>query len=163
MGVRIRQHITVPAPRRDRCGIAKGIAKQVDTFEAEDECSLLGFCRVNKRRYPSVYYEIEVRRGRERRTCFRRYSQFCRLASLLDPDGKRGLRRELPRKTCALQKEDVQLNERMAELDAFLTGLLGRVEYVGNPVIEQFLEQRSLCDYDRPRVTAAGVSMLVAA
>ena len=113
-------------------------------FGEENECSLFDFCNSHKK-YPAVYYEIEVMCGSTTHTCLRRYSQFYYLCKKLDPSGEMGLKKSLPPKTYPLfsqstNDDDDFFEERMDGLYAFLRGLLIRQECVHNPWIEQFLD-----------------------
>mmetsp|Transcript_1703 Transcript_1703/g.3628 ORF Transcript_1703/g.3628 Transcript_1703/m.3628 type:complete len:159 (-) Transcript_1703:1051-1527(-) len=117
-------------------------ANNADPYEDDDDaCQLFGFCNNNKKKYPAVYYEIEVMSGTTIHTCLRRYSQFHLLCKQLDPNGDMGLKKILPPKTAPFRKlSNTFLEERMSALHAFLGDLLIRQECVNNPLIEQFLE-----------------------
>ncbi len=108
----------------------------------DDEGTAWSFCGVgSKKKYPAVYYEIEVLRGETQSSCLRRYSQFDSLCRQLDPRGALGVRKGLPPKTFMLdswRSNDV-IDERMFGLRTFLCELLVRQECVNNPVIEKFL------------------------
>ena len=108
-----------------------------------DDDTARTFCGVgSKKKYPAVYYEIEVLRGETRSSCLRRYSQFDSLCRQLDPRGALGLRKSLPPKTFTLdswRSNDV-IDERMVGLRDFLCDALARQECTNNPAIVKFLE-----------------------
>lgn len=109
----------------------------------DDSCSsIFGFCNP-KKKYPAVYYEIEVRSGTKRHTCLRRYSQFHHLCKTLDPRGEMdGLMKSLPPKTAPFFHNDTDddfIEERMAGLYSFMRGVLLRQECLNNPLVQQFL------------------------
>mmetsp|Transcript_32256 Transcript_32256/g.59609 ORF Transcript_32256/g.59609 Transcript_32256/m.59609 type:complete len:160 (-) Transcript_32256:952-1431(-) len=136
--IRMKKYTTLHSP-------AEAAKRNTDPFGDDDACSLFGLCNNGKKKYPAVYYEIEVLNGTTSHTCLRRYSQFHHLCKKLDDDPSGEilgcLRKSLPPKTAPFHKEsDDFLEERMVGLHAFLRDLLIRQECVNNPLIEQFLE-----------------------
>ena len=132
--IRLKRYLVV----RDPSDWPEVIA--ADNYDDGNACS---FCGVgSKKKYPAVYYEIEVLRGETQSSCLRRYSQFDSLCRKLDPGGALGLRKSLPPKTFMLdswRSNDV-IDERMVGLRNFLCDALARQECVNNPVIRKFLE-----------------------
>jgi hypothetical protein len=115
-----------------------------DDKNDDAHCSFLCGGIGSRRKFPAVYYEIEVLRGGNERatSCLRRYSQFDALCRKLDPDGVLGLRKSLPPKTYTLdswRSNDV-IDERMGGLRDFLCHVLSRRECAHNPLIATFLE-----------------------
>lgn len=135
--IRMKKYSTLVNP----CEEKRIQANNTDPYEEDDTCQSFGFCNP-KKKYPAVYYEIEVLNGPTIHTCLRRYSQFHHLCKKLDPSGDMGLRKILPPKTMPFQKKlsNDFLEERMSGLNAFLEDVLVRQECVNDPLIEQFLE-----------------------
>lgn len=127
----------------------------------DDGGAYCSFCRGGfgsdggRRKFPAVYYEIEILRGgcggndgdnndvRSTSSCvLRRYSQFDVLRRKLDPDGSLGLKKRLPPKTYTLDswRSGYVIQERMDGLHDFLCEVLSRREFAHHPIVLKFLE-----------------------
>lgn len=112
-----------------------------DLFNDDDNmvCSIFGLCN-NSKKFPAVYYQIQVFRGPKSYIVLRRYSQFVTLCKKLDPCGTLQLKKSLPPKSHPLLFTEVPLTKRILGLYNFLNDILTRQECVNNVLIEQFLE-----------------------
>ena len=115
-----------------------------DLYNDDDNmvCSF-GLCNSNSKKFPAVYYQIQVVRGSKSHIILRRYSQFVTLCKKLDPTGTLQLKKSLPPKSHPLLFTEVPLSERLLGLYNFLNDILTRQECVNNVLIEQFLELNS--------------------
>jgi len=113
-------------------------------FDTEDTCSIFGInvCNNNKR-FPAIYYQIEVLCGTKQYTILRRYSQFVQLCKKLDPNNTMKIKNNLPPKSPLLMFHNptkLDYYKRMESLYTFMNDLLTRQEFVDNILIMQFLE-----------------------
>ncbi|KAL3771192.1 hypothetical protein ACHAW5_008900 [Stephanodiscus triporus] len=136
--IRMNKHIVV----RDPSDWPEGTSA-TRKYDDEDDAPWWSFCGIGrKKKYPAVYYEVEVLRGGDgRHARLRRYSQFDALCRHLDPGGISGLSKSLPPKTFTLdswRSSDV-IDERMVGLRNFLSDALARKECANDPVIMKFL------------------------
>jgi len=142
----MKGYTTLHAPPRE------GMRASFGDNDDDDNCGLSLFCSTNikKKKYPAVYYEIEVSCGNATRKVLRRYSQFRQLCRKIEIDANNINNQQLqimdskkllpPAPLFQKSFEDSFLEERMAGLCTFMKELLSRQECLNNTIVEQFLE-----------------------